>query len=71
MIKARKLKASLAAAALALGLSGQIGAAGAALLTWRLNDVRFDDGGTATGFFVYDTEGTQAITPILLTLIST
>ena len=26
----------------------------AALLTWRLEDVNFDDGGTAIGFFRYD-----------------
>ena len=26
----------------------------AALLTWRLQDVHFDDGGIAVGFFQYD-----------------
>jgi hypothetical protein len=44
-------------------LSIGIGAeAGAALVTYKLNDVTFDDGGTATGFFVRDTSNSSSIT---------
>ena len=36
--------------------------AGAALVTYRLNDVTFDDGGTASGFFTRDTSNPGATT---------
>jgi hypothetical protein len=47
----------LLSAVLGLALVGDMGPASAALVTWHLQNVRFEDGGTATGTFVYNTEG--------------
>jgi hypothetical protein len=41
---------------LGVALLFTMGPASATLVTWHLQNVRFDDGGTASGFFVYDTE---------------
>ena len=49
MMTARVVKLSLSVA-LGLALLGAMAAASATLVTWHLQDVRFDDGGTATGF---------------------
>lgn len=46
----------LASAALALSSLAFTAAAQAAPLQWTLKDVTFDDGGTATGSFVYDAD---------------
>ena len=43
------IRGALAGALILAASSGH-----AKLLTWNLQDVRFDDGGTATGFFVFD-----------------
>lgn len=40
---------------LALALCGIAGGASAKVLVWELHNVRFDDGGSATGFFIIDT----------------
>ena len=56
MMTARAMKVLLSAV-LGLALLAAVGAASATLVTWTLQNVRFDDGGTAAGFFVYNTEG--------------
>jgi hypothetical protein len=43
------------AAAAALALLGAASSAQAAVIIWTLKDVVFDDGGTASGYFGYDT----------------
>lgn len=47
------LKSSLAALTLALGLT-HTGTADAALISWTVGGVTFDDGGTVTGSFTTD-----------------
>jgi hypothetical protein len=42
--------------ALGAALLFTTGPAAATIVTWHLQNVRFDDGATATGVFVYDTE---------------
>jgi len=49
------MKGLFAGAAAALALLGAASSAQAAVITWTLQDVIFDDGGTASGFFDYDT----------------
>ncbi|TDS83911.1 hypothetical protein [Comamonas sp. JUb58] len=48
------MKKVLCAAALALASMGLASAANAALVQWTLTDVKFVDGGTATGSYVFD-----------------
>nr|WP_312989828.1 IPTL-CTERM sorting domain-containing protein [Comamonas koreensis] len=48
------MKTLLCASALALAVGGFASAANAALVQWTLTDVKFVDGGTATGSYVFD-----------------
>ena len=41
---------------LAVFLLCSVGMAEARIIEWRLRDVNFEDGGTATGFLVFDTQ---------------
>lgn len=50
------MKKLFASAAVALSFLAFIATAQAAPLQWTLTDVTFDDGGTATGSFVYDAD---------------
>jgi len=50
------MKKLFASAAVALSFLAFIAIAQAAPLQWTLTDVTFDDGGTATGSFVYDAD---------------
>jgi hypothetical protein len=49
------MKTVLAAAAMALALVGFGSSASADIITWTFDDVTFEDGGTVSGFFDYDT----------------
>jgi len=49
------MKSLVIAASMACAVLGAATSAGAAILTWTLQDVTFVDGGTASGSFVYDT----------------
>ncbi|MBV6624149.1 MAG: PEP-CTERM sorting domain-containing protein [Rivularia sp. (in: Bacteria)] len=53
------LKSLMAASATAIAILTVSSPAKAAVVTWNLNDVIFDDGGTASGSFQYDADNQQ------------
>ena len=56
MLKARTVGVLLFAATVGLTMLNEMGAAHAKMFRWDLKDVVFNDGGTASGHFVFDTE---------------
>jgi len=54
----------LLSAALGLALAGFVRLATADLLRWNLQNVAFNDGGVATGFFLLDTQTAGSLTPL-------
>lgn len=49
----------MAASIVALSIAGTTQQANAALVKWTLNDFAFDDGGTASGSFIWDSSGSS------------
>lgn len=58
---ARRMLALAASALLSISLAP---AAQAAMVTWKLDNVRFDDGGTATGWFEWDSTAWSSVQEI-------